>query len=92
MHLFYSAQWSYMTDMNHRRAEFGLAGVANGEYVIAIAGWQGGQLDTYETFEPLDQEDPFTGVWTYGKPRLNDGISEVSIVTIPSELFPGECE
>jgi len=88
---FDTAEWSYMSDMNHRRAEFGLAGVANGEYLIALAGWQGQQLDTYETFTP-DGEDGLSGVWDYGKPRLNDGVSEISVVTIPSEMFPGECE
>ena len=80
-----------MTDMNHRRAEFGLAGVSNGEYLIALAGWQGQQLDTYETFA-ADGEDGLTGVWEYGKPRLDEGVSEISVVTIPSEMFPGECE
>ena len=81
-----------MTDMNHRRSEFGLAGVPNGSYVIAVAGWQGQQLDTYETFEPMNVEDGLEGVWTYGDLRLNDGVSEISLVTVPSELFPGECE
>ena len=80
-----------MTDMNHRRCEFGLAGVANGEYVIGLAGWEGGQLDSYEMFEP-DSADGLTGTWTYGKPRLDDGVSEISYVTIPSDMFPGECE
>ena len=82
-----------MTDMNHRRAEFGVAtGVANGEYVLAVAGWQGGQLDTYEMFVPFNVEEGLTGNWTYGKPRMDDGISEISIVTIPSDMFPGECK
>ena len=80
-----------MTDMNHRRAEFGLAGVENGDYVLAVGGWQGGQLDTYETFEATEGTDGLEGAWTYGKPRLDDGVSEFSIVTIPSEMFPGEC-
>lgn len=80
-----------MTDMNHRRTEFGLAGVENGAYVLAVGGYQGGQLDTYETFEPFDGSNGLDGVWTYGKPRLDDGISEISIVTVPSEMFPGEC-
>ena len=52
-----------MTDMNHRRAEIGFAGVTNGAYLIAVGRSQGQQLDTYEVFENLDGADIFTGAW-----------------------------
>ena len=81
-----------MTDMNHRRTEFGLAGIENGEYVMSLGGYQSAHLDTYETFEPTEGTDGLEGIWTYCKPRMENGVSDLAVVTIPSDLFPGECE
>ena len=81
-----------MTDMNHPRTEFGLAGVENGEYLIAIGGYKGYHLDTYEMFHPSNGTDGLEGTWTYGKPRMENGLSRLAMVTVPGDLFPGECE
>ena len=78
--------------MNHRRTEFGLAGVTTGGYLMAIGGYQGAHLDTYEIFDGFDGTDGLIGTWTYGQTRLDKGLSRTSVVTIPSDSFPGkEC-
>ena len=81
-----------MTDMNHRRTEFGLAGMEDGEYLMAIGGYQAAHLDTYETFEATEGTDGLEGIWNYGKPRMENGMSRLAMVTVPSDMFPGECE